>query len=217
MPNIESLIVDDANEVTKLITQMKRKGKSAVLYGAGQCGREAIHALMAGGVEILAVCDDMRAGQMLEGFRICSIEQVKANDNIVVLVTAGFHDKMIDKVKKLGLGKYLSMADFGRYDADKENKQYFMEHTEELQAVYDMLSDEKSRTLFVNLVNYRITRKSKFLDGMVDSGEQYFPAESALSGILSTAGGGRYSLMLAHITETPPPLLRAIRAGDIAA
>ena len=168
------------NRVAGLLNDLRCKNKSVILYGAGCCGNETIAQLRKHNIDITAVCDDNRVGEMISGIKITDISQIRADDDTILLVTAGFKDAMVKKIYSLGLFGHYVDIDFGRYDENKENYDYFMKHLDSLETVYSLLSDQRSKDIFQSLINYRISRDLGFLS-QLEEHDQYFPHEERLN------------------------------------
>lgn len=180
-------LVQKENFIEKILYKLRYEKKKVVLYGAGYCGHETVMLMQKNDIPVMAVCDDFRAGESMDGYRINSLNEIVMNDDMVIIITSGFNSAMKQNLKKFNLWKYYLDVDFGRYEADKENWQYFHQYEKELNRAYDLLADDKSRDIFQRLVNYRICRNIDVLDGIQDDG-QYFPNEEILN--LSISGGG---------------------------
>lgn len=172
-------IRDSINAVPECLKQLKADGSDVILYGAGYCGHEALSLMTQYGISVRSVCDDFRAGEQLDGYKIVRLDDICPNEKTVIFITSGFNAKMKQRIEDLGLLPYYREIDFGRYDADKENAAYFKAHEAELRRVWTLLSDDKSRNVLQNLVNYRISRDLKFLAGMEEE-KQYFPPKDEI-------------------------------------
>ena len=127
----------------------------------------------------MAVCDDNREGEFLANIQITSIDKIRYSPEIVIFITSGFNKIMKQHLEQLGLIGLYREIDFGRYDGGKENVEYFRKHRREVNTAYALLSDTKSKKVFTNLINYRISRKLSFLDGLEEE-NQYYPREKML-------------------------------------
>lgn len=169
------------NRIESTIERLKNEHKSVVLYDAGYCGHETYKLMKGRGVRVSAVCDDAHSGERMYDIRISRINDFVPDANTIIFVTSGFNATMKDKLKALNLWSYCEDVDFGRYDSERENYEYFVDHQAELNSVYDLLSDSKSKRLFINLINYRISRDQIYLEGMTETTPQYFPSEQTLN------------------------------------
>lgn len=172
-------IRDSVNAVPECLKQLKADGNDVVLYGAGYCGHEAISLMEQYGIPVRSVCDDFRAGEVLDGYQIVRLDDVSPDEKTVIFITSGFNAKMKQRIEELGFLSYYYEIDFCRYDADKENTAYFKAHEAELQQAWSLLADAKSRNVLQNLVNYRISRELKFLVGLEEK-NQYFPPKDEI-------------------------------------
>ena len=174
------MIDDRDNYIINVLNNLKMGGDQVVLYGAGYCGHEAYKQLKTREIVVHAICDDARVGQELDGFPISDISLIKPKDDLKIFITSGFNEKMIEKLRRLGLYRYYVRADFGRFEPEKEKYNFFLQHKNEVEKAYDLLEDDFSKKLFVSLINYRISRDTRFIDGMQESSPQYFPNEPDL-------------------------------------
>lgn len=129
---------------------------------------------------VYAVCDDGRIGRDLDGFPITDIADIAPSADLVIFVTSGFNEAMIAKLDRLGLKNAYRAADFGRFEPEKETYEFYREHKAEVENAYHLLKDDFSKRLFVNLINYRISRDPRYMIGMREGTPQYFPEEPDL-------------------------------------
>lgn len=172
-------LCDKRNAVPACLERLQEEGNDVILYGAGYCGHETIALMQEYGIPICSVCDDFRAGEMLDGYEIIRMEDAQPSENTVIFITSGYNSKMKERLEKLGFLPYYNEIDFGRYDAEKENPAYFKAHEQELSKVWALLSDARSRHVLERLVNYRISRDIAYLDGLEES-NQYFPPKDEI-------------------------------------
>lgn len=177
---ILSELIDKENHIEQVLENLKVQGKKVVIYGAGYCGHETLGLLHSHGIPVKAAYDDCTSGGDIDGLPIESLSNLHPNEHVAILLTSGFNRTMKSRLSELGLISYYVPADFGRYDADKENYAFFEEHAAELQSAYDLLTDRRSREIFLRLVNYRISREPEALADLEENG-QYFPHEQELN------------------------------------
>lgn len=172
-------IIRDNNQITEFISRLMHK--NIILYGAGYCGHEVFNLLENINIDISSICDDdeKRIGTVFHGKKIEYIENAQTDKDTVILITSGFNRKMKDKLKQLGLISLYVDIDFGRYEAENENWQFFKDHEVEIIKAYNLLSDKKSKDLLIKLINYRISRKLMYLDNCEEK-YQYFPQNEIL-------------------------------------
>ncbi len=173
-------IVDEPNQVLVKLEELKKRVLSkqnvyVVLYGAGYCGHEALSLMRQFEIPVMAVCDDGRIGQDLDGIAITDIKDIKPCDGLEIYTTYGYYDEMLPKIKKLGLFKYYKKIDFSRFDLDRDNYRFFQNNKEHIERVYDLMADDMSKVLLESLIRYRISRNPKYIENIRETTPQYFP------------------------------------------
>jgi len=92
--------------------------------------------------------------------------------------------KIYDFLKAMGVNKFVNIVACGMIDnAEKRNpteqmkleKTVFTENNDRILRVRDNLDDEKSRRVFSNLIHYRMSKDRRYLKGIMDDKDQYFP------------------------------------------
>ena len=159
-------IENQENAVPKMLEKLKQENKKVVLYGAGYCGHETLALMRGKGIPVLAVCDDFRVGEDLDGITISDIKKAPSEPNLVIFITSGFNVKMENYLKEIGKFSQYQKFDFGRYEREKETYDYISKHVGEIEKTYSLLSDDKSRKIFHSLINYRVSRNLDLLEGI---------------------------------------------------
>jgi len=174
-------IVNKSNKVEDIIDFIKKMKKKVVLYGAGYCGYETYKLLKMNNIFIEAVCDDNEnyLNNKFGDLQISRIEDIKCTAEMVILITSGFNKKMKQKLSDLALYENYIEIDFGRYEEENEKWGYFKKNENKVEEAYALFEDKKSKDLFVNLVNYRISRELNYLLDCEDE-NQYFPRNEIL-------------------------------------
>lgn len=172
-------IHEAVNAIPGCLNTLRVEGNDVILYGAGYCGHETLALMEAQGIPVRSVCDDFRAGETLDGYKIIRLDEARPAENTIIFITSGYNRKMKARLEVLGLLPYYREIDFGRYDGEKENAAYFHAHEAELQRAWGLLADDRSREVLEKLVNYRISRDLSYLDGLEEP-NQYFPPKDEI-------------------------------------
>lgn len=169
-------IKDIENNVLKTIRFLQDSKKEVVLYGAGYCGYETYKLLHKHKINVVAICDDdkARVGKSFFNLKINQVSDIVLKSNTIILITSGFNAGMKQKLRNAGLYDYYYEIDFGRFEQKKETWRYFFDNKGKFDLAYKLFNDDFSRRLFINLINYRISRDLKYLKGY-ESENQYFP------------------------------------------
>ena len=137
---------------------------SVVLYGAGSAGKELYPVLKKHGVSPVCFCDSnpLRAGDFHCGLPIISLDDLQQNHkNSLIVVTTGAHrDQVKQQLVNAGfphekvrtITNQEAMCYYAHLDQWKWQEEDLLEHAEDLLKVYNMLSDDKSREIFVSRI-----------------------------------------------------------------
>lgn len=159
-------MIERINEIP-LWDYLKTADKPIVLYGMGNGADMIIEVLQGLGLSHSDVfaSDGFVRGHFFRGKRVLTFDEIKAKyEDFIILMTFAVHDReTLDKVRILSgsyelysptvpiAGKELFTLDFVR-----ENDGLF-------EKAYSMLADEKSRETFLDVLNFKISGKVKYL------------------------------------------------------
>lgn len=94
----------------------------------------------------------------------------------LVMIACGEGDDIKEQLKPYGIPEErIIIPDMGVMSFEQNDYQFIWENMDMLETVHQMLGDEKSRRVFTNLLNYRISHDTDLLEEIYDAGEeQYF-------------------------------------------
>lgn len=178
MNYLNQCLIKEDNQIVCLLKKLVDTNRQVVLYGAGHCGLETYNLMNKYHIPILAICDDNdeTIGKKIGNIEISKLENVSIDDNTDIFITSGFNKKMKERLQNLGMLSHYIEIDFGRYEEDRENIIYFEKHKEEINQVFKLLSDEKSKDIYKNLIQFRISRDLRYLENCEEA-NQYFAEE----------------------------------------
>ena len=155
----------------------KLKCKPVVLYGAGGCGIAYFDILAYYGVEVRCFCDDDLAKQntLLRGIEIISLHEMRKNDNdyYIVISSYGPH-KLLNNLIELGLDDKVIDVDLCFLEYELDYYDYYIENYSEVIQAYNLLADAKSKMVFQNIINYKISGDRKLIQEISDEAEQQY-------------------------------------------
>lgn len=95
----------------------------------------------------------------------------------VILVASSAYDLIKNQLKALGY-EHIYLFNFAFMDLSYTDKEFIYEHMSDFERAFARMADEKSKRIFVNILNYRITKEEKYLTKMQkdvdDEKYQYF-------------------------------------------
>lgn len=153
-----SLIIDDKKYFEKL------KKKDICLYGAGTKGRQTLYLLKKKGIEPIAFIDQS-AGKYADGYagvEVISPEKaVQKYSHCMVLITTVWPLAIeIEKFVKRHWKEYVVCANPFKVETRFLTKAELCKGAELIINSYELLADEKSKQLFIEDINWKITGDS---------------------------------------------------------
>lgn len=146
---------------------LKTVKKPIVLYGTGNGADKTVARLGRDGVKISGVFSSkgFKKNKEYAGFTITEYESLKEKfSDMVILVCFGSHlPQVFDEVLRLSEYNELYLPDVPVFGEEIFDEAFAKKHKEELTAVYNMLADEKSKNVFANMVNFKLSGKLEYL------------------------------------------------------
>jgi len=162
--------------------------KDVVVYGTSYGAVQIFKELTLNKINVIAFADSYQgeletcAERTFFGKKIITLNELKeiSNDVNIVLGTKSekFMRQIIEKLNDLNInniyGKYGVYA-AGNYEANRM-KTMIDNNKEKIDYVYQSLADEESKRVFLNLLYYRMTNDTRFLELSFETKhKQYFP------------------------------------------
>lgn len=142
--------------------------KPIVIYGTGNGADKIINALETYSVKPDAVfaSSGFVRNRVFRGYTVRSYEDIVSeygNDIIVLLAFGTTLDEVCNFIKSLAKKHELYIPDVPLYGGELFDYNYFLAHKPELDAASELLADERSKKLFTDAVNFRLTGKEEYL------------------------------------------------------
>ena len=147
--------------------RLQAADKPILLYGMGNGADKILTAFAGYGIPCSGVfaSDGFVRGHSFHGFPVLSYTEAcrRFGDFIVVLAFAVFRKDMLDWLDTLSQRHELYAPDVPVVDSELFTSDYLYNHIEEIQTVYDFLSDEQSKLVYRNVLNFKISGKISWL------------------------------------------------------
>ncbi|NCO02124.1 MAG: FkbM family methyltransferase [Epsilonproteobacteria bacterium] len=150
-------------------------------------------------VEVDGIIDDFSRVQRSRKKEILQIEDVP-KDSIVLWVATGSPLEVKKRLDAMGLKNisYLAFYRYSKLDLAEppfilDFKEDFQNNRAQYEATYKLLGDEKSKEVFIKVLNFKISFDYNFMEGFTnDHAGQYFEKEliGEIEGIRFVDGGG---------------------------
>ena len=158
--------------------------KRVYLFGAARGGAKAVRYFKEWGIEdnIIKVVDndESKWGEDFYGKQIISVPELnnymKEEKESVVVIASGSAHIIKDQLMSLGIPeKRLIIFTITMLNLNPTPYEYFSNQKEQIKKDIDMVYDQKSKDVFISLLNYKMTMKSKWLEEISDNEhDQYF-------------------------------------------
>ncbi len=155
------------------VQELKERALPFVLFGAGITGEKVYAYLKKHQLDILCFCDNNPAkqGTVIGGKKVLAFAEIqKCYTDFLILISCDAFMEITEQLINLGFQKegilyfepdWLN-APAGQGDYIKKNLSRFDE-------AYHLMSDQRSRDVFLGLLNYRITHDLGYIEGLADS------------------------------------------------
>lgn len=143
------------------------------LYGMGDGALRILAVMRQFQIPVAGIfaSDEFVRGHDFAGYPVRKLSELEAEvrDFVVVLAFAVCSPAMIDRVRTLSEKYTLYVPDVPVVGGGIFTPDYCTEHEEEIRQVYQSLADERSRQIYANLINFKISGNPAYLIDQVDS------------------------------------------------
>jgi FkbM family methyltransferase len=164
----------------KQLDKIFKEKKTIVLFGAGTVGVENLRIIKKLSKIKIVFCDNdsKKQGTTIEGIIVINFNELITNykDNYIIITSISYYDEILNQLKEFGLEKNLINA-FDNLLVNSEYKSYYnliKENESKFSEIYSLFSDEYSKELFINRLNYCITGNPQYLIPLKSKKQQYF-------------------------------------------
>ena len=153
--------------VKPLQQSLKETDKPILLYGMGNGADMIIKVLESYGItyEDTFASDGFVRGHSFHGKRVLSFSEAKEKyGDFVIIVTFAVHDdKTMKFISELSDNFELYAPTVSVVDGSPFTLEFFQENKENFRLAYEMLSDEKSKEDFLNILRFKLSGDVKYL------------------------------------------------------
>ncbi|MBO5937101.1 MAG: FkbM family methyltransferase [Clostridia bacterium] len=153
--------------VKPLQQSLKETDKPILLYGMGNGADMIIKVLESYGItyEDTFASDGFVRGHSFHGKRVLSFSEAKEKyGDFVIIVTFAVHDdKTMNFISELSNNFELYAPTVSVVDGSPFTLEFFKENEENFHIAYEMLSDEKSKVDFLNILRFKLSGDVKYL------------------------------------------------------
>ena len=154
-------MINFINSLTDLWDRLRLADKPIVLYGMGNGADKILDELESRNIAVKGIfaSDDFVRNKVFRGFQVKKYSDLKAEfKDMIVLVSFGTSRKeILKRIYNIAREQELYAPDVAVIGGGLFDKQYAINHIEDIEKVYSMLSDDMSRHTFKKHIAYKIT------------------------------------------------------------
>lgn len=147
--------------------KLKEETRPIYLYGMGESALRILAALRSFDIRVEGIfaSDEFVRGHDFAGYSVRKMSEMETEvgDFAVVLGFAIVSPVMIDRIRSLAERYPFYVPDVPVIGGGLFTLEYCKEHEEDIQNVYQSLADERSRQVYANLINFRISGDLSYL------------------------------------------------------
>lgn len=151
---------------------LKKTELPIFIYGMGDGALKILSAFEKHGIAAAGffASDEFVRGHYFEGHLVHKLSHIEEliDEFVVVLAFAAGYQSLYDRIFEIA-GKHTLLAPDVPVVPDESGElfdyDYCLRHAEEIQSVYDMLSDDTSRKVYADIINFKISGKIDYLSG----------------------------------------------------
>lgn len=155
------------NEKENVWDYLSKSDKPIAVYGMGNGAQKIMETLEAHGGKVsdIFASDEFVRGHSFFGFKVMKYAEIceKYEDFIVVLGFATHLDSVLDKIRQISqqhpvFAPDVPVAGNGLFTID-----YVKKNEEKFDFIYSRLADDESRRVYLDIINFKISGKIKYL------------------------------------------------------
>lgn len=173
---IEQRLIDSKQQLDEIY----KNGETVVLFGAGTIGIQNLNVIKEISKVNIVFCDNNKSKQgiSIEGICVISFRELLNNykNSRIIITSVLYYDEILMQLEDNKLDKNV-INPFDVLLIYFEYRDYYKlieENEAEFRNVYELLSDEYSKKIFIERLNYCITGNPNYLISLKSNEEQYF-------------------------------------------
>lgn len=171
-------MLDFITEKTDCWDYLKSTDLPVFIYGMGDGALKIMRVFEQYGIPLAGffASDEFVRGHTFQGHLVHTLSQIEAliDDFVIVLAFAAGYQSLYDRINEIAKRHILLAPDVPVAGEGLFTYAYCLENAEKIQAVYNMLADEKSRHTYANVINFKISGKIEYLNNCTSPKEEIY-------------------------------------------
>lgn len=160
-------MIELLKEKTNVWDFLANDSKPIVVYGMGNGSQRIIETIRHYGGEVsdIFASDEFVRGHSFLGYKVHKYSEIceKYNDFNVVIGFATHLDDVLDRIKSISKDHTTFAPDVPVAGGGLFTYEYVKENEEKIDFVYNRLADEKSKEVYLDIINFKINGKVEYL------------------------------------------------------
>lgn len=154
-------------EKTSCFDALKAEPRPVFIYGMGDGALKIMAEMRRRKAPVAGffASDEFVRGHSFEGYRVHRLSEIEeqADDFVIVLAFAAGYPSLYEKISALAQKHTLYAPDVPVIGTEIFDYDYYLAHYDELQKVFTLLADDRSRRVLADIINYKISGKIDYL------------------------------------------------------
>ena len=171
-------MLDFITEKTDCWDYLKSTDRPVFIYGMGDGALKIMRVFEQYRIPLAGffASDEFVRGHTFQGHLVHTLSQIEAliDDFVIVLAFAAGYQSLYDRINEIAKRHILLAPDVPVAGEGLFTYAYCLENGSKIQAVYDMLADEKSRQTYADVLNFKISGKIDYLNNCTSPKEKLY-------------------------------------------
>ncbi len=168
-----------SNISEEFVDRLRNRHELLVLFGAGELGRQAVAELSKVDIKPDYFCDNdpQRHGTTYLGIPVISFDDLSNmhKESLVVITSLVYKMPIKKQLSESNMDEFVEkFPDLSRVDKFRNYREVVTNHWDKFDMVYHLLSDDISRQIFYDRLNYCFTRNPNYLLPLTSNSTLYF-------------------------------------------
>lgn len=167
-----------AKKENTLFEILKNEERPIVIYGMGNGADKILDICETKGIKISGVfaSDEYVRGHSFRGFKVQKYSEIcdLYPQAVVLLAFAVFKDDLMEKIERISQRYTLLVPDVPLFGTGLFDYDFLTANIDNIEKAYKIFADDKSRQVFIDVINFRLTGNPKLLRRCETNREEVF-------------------------------------------
>ncbi len=150
-----------------LFEKLKTEIRPIVIYGMGNGADKIIDICERKGIMISGIfaSDEFVRGHSFRGFKVMTYSEIHSMypDAVILLAFAVFKDDLMQRIENISREHTLLVPDVPLFGSGLFDYDFVMANIDSIKQAYELFADEKSRSVFLDVMNFRLSGEPAIL------------------------------------------------------